>query len=140
MLIRRRSAEVFRAFADPAVTTNFWFTHSTGPLEPGAVVTWTWEMYGASTQVVVKEFIPGELIRIEWSEPVTTVEFHFQDRGDGTTYLVIRNYGFAETGEALYAALIDNTGGFTTVVDGCKAWLEHGLRLGLIGDKFAPGK
>ncbi|MEV1167923.1 hypothetical protein [Nonomuraea sp. NPDC049784] len=36
MLIRRPPAEVFQAFADPDVTTRFWFTKSTGKLTPGA--------------------------------------------------------------------------------------------------------
>lgn len=33
MLIRRPVAEVFEAFVDPAITTQFWFTHSTGRLD-----------------------------------------------------------------------------------------------------------
>ncbi|WP_431211735.1 SRPBCC domain-containing protein [Puia sp. P3] len=42
MLIRRPVAEVFGAFVDPAVTTKFWFTKSTGRLEAGKEVVWTW--------------------------------------------------------------------------------------------------
>ena len=30
MLIRRPVAEVFEAFINPAITTQFWFTHTTG--------------------------------------------------------------------------------------------------------------
>ena len=55
MLIRRPVAEVFRAFVDPAVTTKFWFTRSSGRLEAGKQVTWDWEMYGVSAKVTVKE-------------------------------------------------------------------------------------
>ena len=55
MLIRRPVAEVFRAFVDPAVTTKFWFTRSSGRLEAGKHVTWDWEMYGVSAKVTVKE-------------------------------------------------------------------------------------
>jgi hypothetical protein len=35
MLIRRPVAEVVEAFVDPAVTSRFWFTRSTGRLEVG---------------------------------------------------------------------------------------------------------
>jgi uncharacterized protein YndB with AHSA1/START domain len=35
MLIRRPIAEVFEAFVNPAVTSKFWFTKSSGRLEPG---------------------------------------------------------------------------------------------------------
>ena len=38
MLIRRPVAEVFNAFADPAVTTKFWFSKSSGKLAPDARV------------------------------------------------------------------------------------------------------
>jgi uncharacterized protein YndB with AHSA1/START domain len=59
MLIRRPVAEVFQAFIDPAVTTKFWFTRSTGRLEAGKQVEWIWEMYDKSTRVVVRTIDPN---------------------------------------------------------------------------------
>jgi len=53
MLIRKAVSEVFEALIDPAITTRFWFTKSSGKLEPGAEVTWEWEMYNFSVPVVV---------------------------------------------------------------------------------------
>jgi len=136
MLIRKPASIVFEVFIDPAITTNFWFTKSSGKLEPGKTVTWEWEMYGASAKVSVKEIVKNERIVIEWGEPVTTVEFNFSAVTDDTTYVVIKNYGFNLTGDELIEAIKDNTGGFTTVLDGLKAWLEHNINLNLIGDKF----
>ena len=40
MLIRRPIAEVFEAFADPAITSQFWFTKGSGKLEAGKKVRW----------------------------------------------------------------------------------------------------
>jgi uncharacterized protein YndB with AHSA1/START domain len=40
MLIRRPPDEVFQAFVDPAITTKFWFTKSSGTMTPGAVLQW----------------------------------------------------------------------------------------------------
>jgi uncharacterized protein YndB with AHSA1/START domain len=40
MLIRRPVGEVFEAFADPAITSRFWFTKGSGRLEPGRK--WAW--------------------------------------------------------------------------------------------------
>lgn len=136
MLIRKPVQQVFQAFIDPAITTMFWFTKASGPPETGKTVTWEWEMYGVSAQVQVKEIVPDQKIHIEWGSPATTVEFLFTDRGDGTTYVVIKNYGFTETGDALIRIINDSTGGFTTVLDGAKAYLEFGIRLNLVGDKF----
>jgi uncharacterized protein YndB with AHSA1/START domain len=38
MLIRRPVSEVFEAFVDPAITSKFWFTRSSGRLELGKEV------------------------------------------------------------------------------------------------------
>ena len=136
MLIRKPAEKVFEAFIDPAITTNFWFTKSSGKLEVGKTVKWEWEMYRVSTNVLVKEIVPNKKISIEWNEPVTTVDFEFDALSEDTTYVVIKNYGFNLEGEELIAAIKDNTGGFTTVLDGLKAYLEHNINLNLIADKF----
>ena len=137
MLIRKPVAIVFEAFIDPAVTTNFWFTKSSGKLEVGKKVIWEWEMYNVSANVFVKKITLNKQISIEWGEPVTTVDFEFNPIADDATYVVIKNYGFNLEGDKLTRAVMDNTGGFTTVLDGLKAFLEHNINLNLIADKFA---
>lgn len=137
MLIRRPASVVYQAFVDPAITKNFWFTNSSGKLEVGKTIRWEWEMYNASTQVVVKELVENKRIVIEWGEPATTVEFEFKALTPDRTYVVIKNYGFNLSDEKLIEAVKDNTGGFTTVLDGLKAYLEHNIRLNLIADKFS---
>ena len=64
------------------------------------------------------------------------MEFHFTEVTENASYVIIKNYGFAQTGNDLIEAIKNSTGGFTTVLDGAKAYLEHGLKLNLIGDKF----
>src|SRR5687768_17497924 len=136
MLIRKPIAQVFEAFIDPSITRNFWFTKGSTKLEAGKTVVWEWEMYGVSTKVSVKEIVNNKLIRVEWDEPPTTVEFIFKALSDSNTYVVIRNYGFEQTGDELLNVIKDATGGFTTVLDGLKAFMEHGIHLNLVPDKF----
>jgi uncharacterized protein YndB with AHSA1/START domain len=136
MLIRKPVRMVFNAFIDPSITRNFWFTKSSGKLAAGKSITWQWEMYNVSTEVVVKEIIEDKKIILEWDTPATIVDFDFQAIDNERTYVVIKNYGFQQTGDELIAVIKDSTGGFTTVLDGLKAYLEYGLRLNLIGDKF----
>ena len=136
MLIRKPVFTVFQAFIDPVITTNFWFTKSSGQLEVGKTITWTWEMYGISTNVLTKEIIPNEMISFVWGDPATQVDWIFTALPGDTTYVVIKNYGFKETGDKLIQVIKDSTGGFTTVLDGLKAYLEHGIKLNLIADKF----
>jgi uncharacterized protein YndB with AHSA1/START domain len=136
MLIRKPVSTVFQAFIDPAVTTQFWFTKSSGQLEAGRTVTWEWEMYGVSTKVLVKEIIPDKKISTEWGDPATNVDYEFTALSGDSTYVVIKNFGFNQTGDDLIQAIKDNTGGFTTVLDNMKAYLEHNIKLNLIADKF----
>lgn len=136
MLIRKPASTVFQAFIDPEITTNFWFTKSSGQLEVGKTVTWEWEMYGSSTNVLVKDIIQNKKISTEWGDPSTAVDYEFTALTDDTTYVVIKNYGFKKTGIELIQAIKDSTGGFTTVLDGLKAYLEHNINLNLIGDKY----
>lgn len=136
MLIRKPVAIVFQAFIDPKITTNFWFTKSSGQLEVGKTIIWDWEMYGVSNKVLVKDIVPNKKISTEWGDPTTNVDYEFTALTNDTTYVVIKNYGFNLTGDKLIQAIKDNTGGFTTVLDGLKAYLEHNINLNLIGDKF----
>lgn len=137
MLIRKPVATVFQAFIDPEITKNFWFTKGSGHLEAGKSVTWEWEMYHVSSKVLVTQIIPNEKIAVEWDEYSTPVEFLFESTSPETTYVTIKQYGFQTTGEELLVEINNASGGFTTVLDGLKAYLEHGINLNLIADKFA---
>lgn len=138
MLIRRPAAEVFEAFVDPAITTRFWFSTSSGRLAPGARVRWDWEMYGVHADVVVTTFEPGECIRIEWpsGDATTTVEWRFSARPDDTTFVSITETGFDGDGDAVVDQALDSAGGFALVLAGLKALLEHGTGLQLVEDRF----
>ena len=136
MMVRKPVSEVFQAFINPEITTKFWFTKASGPLEKDNTVTWEWEMYGVSEEISVIDILPNERITIQWDNPSTTVDFEFTALTEETTYVVIKNYGFHQTGDDLLEAIKNNTGGFTTVLDGLKAYLEHGIQLNLVKDKF----
>lgn len=136
MLIRKPAKEVFDAFIDPLKTKNFWFTKGSNKLEANKKVTWEWEMYGVSTTVDVKEIIPDKKIVFEWDDPPTTVEFKFEQLNYDSTYVTATESGYELTGDELLAKIKDSTGGFTTVLDGLKAYLEHDINLNLIADKF----
>ncbi len=138
MLIHRPVREVFEAFVDPAITTRFWFTESTGRLEPGAEVTWTWSMYGVSDRIRVHEFEPDRRVEFDWSldDDPTTVVWMFTELDDRGTFVEVINYGFDGTEAEKAAAALDSVGGFCLVLAGAKALLEHGIELNLVGDRF----
>lgn len=140
MLIRKPPAEVFNAFVDPAVTTRFWFTKSSGRLEAGKSVRWDWGMYGVHDEVAVKAIEPHARIVYDWSFPeFTTVEWAFTPRGVDATMVSVVNSGFKGDEAAVVAQALDATQGFNIVLCAAKAWLEHGVALNAVADK-APDR
>jgi uncharacterized protein YndB with AHSA1/START domain len=138
MLVRKPVAEVFEAFINPEITTKFWFTKSSGKLESGKTVEWTWEMYNASAPIKVIEIEKNKRILIEWpyNGVQTKVEWIFMPYGNDATYVSITNSGFGGDGDKIVNDALGSKGGFTWVLAGLKAYLEHGIELNLVKDAF----
>lgn len=138
MLIRKPVSEVFEAFVNPAVTSNFWFTKGSGRLETGKQIQWDWEMYNHSVQIQVKAIEENKRILIEWEayDTPTTVEWVFTARPDNTTFVSVTNTGFSGETDEIVKMALESTEGFTLVLAGAKAFLEHNIRLKLVADRF----
>ena len=138
MLIRKPIKIVFQAFINPEITTKFWFTKSSGKLEEGKETQWTWEMYNHSISVRTKTIEPNKKIVIEWGndDEISTVEWTFKNLGEAGTFVSILNSGFQGDTEMLISQIRDSTEGFTLVLAGLKAYLEHNIELNLISDRF----
>ncbi len=141
MLIRKPVADVFEAIITPDITTRFWFTRSSGRLEAGKQVQWDWEMYGISIPVTVKAIEPYKRILIEWPSQggPTTVEWIFRSMEDCSTFVSITNAGFTGDGDEVVRQAMDSTQGFSLVLAGLKALLEHNVELNLVADRFPKG-
>ena len=138
MLIRKPVEQVFMAFTNPEITTKFWFTKSSGMLEKGRTVDWTWEMYNHSMPVHVLKLITNELLIVEWGSGDTKqlVEWEFKALDDYRTFVSITNTGFTGNPDEILSGVRDSTGGFSWVLAGLKAYLEHGIELNLVGDRY----
>ena len=134
MLIRKPVKEVFEAFIDPSITTKFWFTNSSGRLEAGKRIRWDWEMYRVSADLDVIELEQNNRILIKFDDE-TTVEWIFTPQAEGT-FVTIINTGFKGSPKEIVNQVIDSTGGFTIVLCGLKALLEHNIILNLVSDRF----
>ncbi len=141
MLVRKPVAQVYEAFVNPDVTSNFWFTRGSGRLEAGTHVEWHWEMYGFSVPVTVKTIEPNQRIVVEWAGygSPTTIEWTFEPRGDASTFVSIAERGFKGTDDEVVGNAKSSTEGFALVLAGLKAFLEHNIRLNLVADRFPKG-
>lgn len=140
MLIRRPVDQVFEAFVNPAITSQFWFTKGSGRLEIGKQVEWSWEMYGFSLPIKAKAIEPNQRILIEFpADTSTTVEWIFKERADQTTFVSITSQGFSGSADEIVQGAINTTEGFTFVLAGAKAFLEKNIQLNLVRDRFPDG-
>ena len=141
MLIRKPVGEVFEAIVNPDITTKFWFTRSSGRLAVGRPIRWDWQMYDISIEVTPRMIDNNRRIVIAWPgySGTTTVEWTFESLNDGTTFVRVTESGFTGTGDQLVKYVADSTQGFTLVLAGLKALLEHGVRLNLVGDRYPKG-
>ncbi len=97
-------------------------------------------MFGVSADVLVKSLEPDRRIVIEWpgQGSTNTVEWLFTSRGEGTV-VAIRESGFDPAAAGAIDQVADATGGFSLVLAGAKAWLEHNIALNLVTDRFPDG-
>jgi uncharacterized protein YndB with AHSA1/START domain len=90
---------------------------------------------------MVKAIEKNKRIFIDWSafgEP-TTVEWIFTPYKNTGTFVSITNSGFTGDESKVIQQIIDSTEGFTFVLAGAKALLEHNIQLNLVADRFPEG-
>ncbi|MEX2483875.1 MAG: SRPBCC family protein [Brumimicrobium sp.] len=145
MLIRKPVEKVFEAMVDPDITSNFWFTKSSGRVEPGQTLEWEWGQFGVKDIVDIKEVKTNEFISLEWKlgELKTLVEMNFEPYSASSTLLKVTESGFWESEpskdkklEEKIDVMLGQNGGWNLVLSNMKAWLEHKIDLNLIADHY----
>lgn len=132
MWINQPPHKVYQAFIDPSYTTKFWFSESTGKLEEGKTVTWTWKMYGFSSEVNVEKLIENQSIILSFSDK-TKATWHFEPYQNGTI-TTIKCEDFKGEASSIVHHAVDQMGGYAIVLCGAKAYLEHGLEMHFVSD------
>ena len=135
LLIRKPADQVFEAFVDPSTLTRFWLARASARLEAGKRVDWDFQIEGASATIDVKEVVAPKRIVIEWDEG-ERVEWSFEPRPEGRTFVTIRHSGLHGDDDAKVAKALDSTQGFTLVLCNLKSLLERGESLRLMHDHF----
>jgi uncharacterized protein YndB with AHSA1/START domain len=141
MLIRKPVEQVFEAIVNPEITSKFWFSKGSGRLETGRQVRWAWESHDVSIDVTAKAIEPNSRVLIEWPGYTgpTEVEWTFQAIPDGTTFVRVQESGWTDDADRLVRYVADSTQGFTLMLAGLKALLEHDVRLNLTLDRYPKG-
>jgi uncharacterized protein YndB with AHSA1/START domain len=90
---------------------------------------------------MTKAVEPNRRIVVEWrgyGRP-TTIEWTFAPHENGGTFVSITERGFKGTADETAEQARNSTEGFSLVLAGLKAFLEHNIRLNLVADRFPKG-
>ena len=131
--IQKPLAEVYDAVYNTGKLSQYFTTGgSSGPLDEGTTVMWSWHDYPGSYAVDVVKSVPNELIAFEWKASSgdynTRTEIAFQELGPNETLVKITESGWEET-EAGLKDSYGNCCGWTEMSCALKAWLEYGINL-----------
>ncbi|MES2951794.1 MAG: SRPBCC domain-containing protein [Pseudomonadota bacterium] len=131
LLIRSSVESVFDAFVNPQTIVKFWLDGTSGPVTPGATVTWNFMVPGARETVKVTAFSAPSHLAFGWSDGVK-VDMQFRQHGPGASVVLVVASGFKEL-----AQVVDAAEGFSIVLCDLKTLLELGASANLVRDKAA---
>lgn len=129
--IQKPVNEVFEAIVDPNKMKNYFIASSTGRIEEGKTLTWSFPEMDMKFPVRVGKVEKGKYISWYWTEQhtgkETLVEIKLKTMDDGT-FVTITEKG-VENSEAGIKWLKSNTEGWANFLACLKAWLEYGINL-----------
>jgi len=132
MFIRRPPGEVFAAFVNPQTIRKFWLRDASGPMAPGARVTWHFMVPGATANVIVTGFEAPRRIGFDWPGGMH-VELLFEPFDEQGTHLTAEISGL--NGKDVLTQATNVVEGFAIVFCDLKTLLETGTSANLVRDK-----
>ncbi len=137
-LIRCPPDQVYRAFVEPDLLTQFWLQAASGPLELGAPVLWSFMVEGVEDHTQATVLDDGKRIAWTWSDG-TAVDIRIERFNDdpAASRVTIEHRGFGGDLDDAIATVVESTQGFTLVLSNLKLLLETGTPGSLVRDKAA---
>jgi uncharacterized protein YndB with AHSA1/START domain len=125
--IQKAVSEVFEAIVDPDKMQNYFISKSSGRMEVGKEILWSFPEFEGSYPLTTKEIIPNEKIVFIW-DPESVVTIEFQKFSDNDTVVKVSEEGHQSDEKGIKWA-IGQTEGWANFLACMKAWLEYGIHL-----------
>ena len=129
--IARSQNDIFEAIVDPEQMSHYFIAQSSGRMEEGKVITWSFPEFPDSFPVKVLQIKPSENIIFEWDGAEgfkTTVEIKLKKISNQQTLVRITE-GKMDVNESGIKWFGENAGGWANFLACLKAYLEHGINL-----------
>ncbi len=130
MGILKPAHEVFEPNVDPDKMNKYFITTSTGRMESGKTLTWSWEDYDVSHEVKVKNVEKDKLVSFTWvgSGVECLVVITLEPKGENQTLIKITESDWSADFEGVNRCM-GQVEGWTNFLCCLKAYLEHGVNL-----------
>lgn len=134
MGILRSASEIFEAIVNPELMTRYFISGSTGKMESGKTLMWTWTDYEGEHEIKVGKIEKDKVVSFEWSGSgvncvvVITLE---PKESDKTLVMITESEWPADYKGANQC--MGQVEGWTHFLMCMKAYLEHGIDLRIGG-------
>lgn len=118
---------VFESIIDPDKITQYFIGSSSGHIEEGADLVWTFPEFDEECAVKINAVQPNQLIEFIW-DPETVVRIALTEQADKSTLVRVTEDGKTNTAENL-KWLTGNTEGWANFLACLKAFSEYNINL-----------
>lgn len=128
--IQKPIREVFEAIVDPNKMNHYFIKSSTGRLESGKTIEWTFPEFPDNFPVTGKTIHPDTYISFDWSGGIANqlVEIHLSSFVDDSTVVKITEHEMNNDQEGILV-MMRQTEGWANFLACMKAYLEYNINL-----------
>ena len=132
--IRKSSSEIFDAIVNPEKMTKYFISGSTGKMESGKTLTWTWTDYEGEHEIKVGKIERDKVVSFEWngSGLNCVVVITLEPKGNNQTLVKITESDWPADYKGANQCM-GQVEGWTHFLLCMKAYLEHGIDLRIGG-------
>jgi uncharacterized protein YndB with AHSA1/START domain len=134
MGILKPANEIFEAIVEPNKMNKYFITTSTGRIENGRTITWTWEDFEGEHEIKVGKIEKDKTVSFEWngSGINCVVVITLEPKGESKTLVKITEADWPADYKGANRCM-GQVEGWTNFLCCLKAYLEHGIDLRIGG-------
>lgn len=123
-------SEVFEAIVDPEKMSNYFISSSTGMMESGKNLTWTWPDFDGEIQIKVGKIEKDKIVSFEWggSGNNCVVVISLEAKSENKTLVIVTESDWPADYKGAKQCM-GQVEGWTNFLCCLKAYLEYGINL-----------
>ena len=130
MGILKPAGEIFEAIVDPEIMNKYFISTSTGRIESGKSITWTWEDFEGEHEIKIGKIEKDKTVSFEWngSGVNCVVVITLEPKGENKTLVKITEADWPADYKGANRCM-GQVEGWTNFLCCLKAYLEYGIDL-----------